>query len=133
MRTFFEIFGKFVNKNAIKSDFWSAVGRYISKISKKSPFLGKKYIYQLPKILRYIYQGGVDSPKIPLIPVGLELERAIEFDPGTVKATQGWCSSILASSELVVIDPSRFEARQRWSNYFWVESELLRSGHDYSR
>ena len=28
---FFEIFGKFVNKNAIKSDFWGVVGRYISK------------------------------------------------------------------------------------------------------
>lgn len=65
--------------------------------------------------------------------LGWSWKGAIEFDPGTVKATQGWCSSILASSELVVIDPSRFEARQRWSNYFWVESELLRSGHDYSR
>ena len=35
LSTFFEIFGKFVNKNAIKSDFWGVVGRYISKISKK--------------------------------------------------------------------------------------------------
>ena len=40
--------------------FWGVVGRYISKISKKSPFLGKKYIYQLPKILRYIYQSAED-------------------------------------------------------------------------
>ena len=32
---FFEIFGKFVNRNAIKSDCWGVVGRCISKISKK--------------------------------------------------------------------------------------------------
>ena len=55
-------FGKFVNKNAIKSDFWGVVGWYISKISKKSPFLGKKYIFQLPKILRSIYQSADHPP-----------------------------------------------------------------------
>ena len=48
--TFFEIFGKFVNKNAIKRDLGDVVGRYISKISKKSPFFGKKYIYLILKI-----------------------------------------------------------------------------------
>ena len=41
---FFEILGKFVNKNAIKSDFWGVVGRYISKISKKSLFLRKIHL-----------------------------------------------------------------------------------------
>ena len=40
--TFFEFFGKFVNKNAIKSDFWGVVCRYISKISKKIPDFGQK-------------------------------------------------------------------------------------------
>ena len=40
--TIFEIFGKFVNKNAIKSDFWGIAGRYISKISKKIPVFGRK-------------------------------------------------------------------------------------------
>ena len=55
LSTFFKIIGKFVNKNAIKSDFRGVVGRYISKISKKSRCLGKQYIYKLPKILRYIY------------------------------------------------------------------------------
>ena len=38
--TFFEIFGKFVDKNEIKSDFWGGIGRYVTKISKKYPFLG---------------------------------------------------------------------------------------------
>ena len=32
--TFFDVFGKFVNKNAIKSDFWGVVDRYISKNSR---------------------------------------------------------------------------------------------------
>ena len=41
LSTFFEIFGKFVNKNAIKSDFRCVVGRYISKISKNRRFWGK--------------------------------------------------------------------------------------------
>ena len=50
LSTFFEVFGKFVNKNAIKSDFWGVVCRYISKISKKSPILGKKYFYSIRKI-----------------------------------------------------------------------------------
>ena len=35
------IFGKLVNKNAIKSGFWGGLGRNISKISKKCPFLGE--------------------------------------------------------------------------------------------
>ena len=34
LSTFFEIFGKFVNRDAIKSDFWGVVGRYVSKISR---------------------------------------------------------------------------------------------------
>ena len=41
LSTFFENFGKFVDKNAIKSDFWGGVGRYISKILKKIPFSGE--------------------------------------------------------------------------------------------
>ena len=41
LSTFFESFGKFVNKNAIKKDFWGIVGRYISNISKNSPFWGE--------------------------------------------------------------------------------------------
>ena len=35
---FLEIFGNFVNKNAIKRDFWGGLGRYISKISKNAHF-----------------------------------------------------------------------------------------------
>ena len=42
--TFFEIFEIFVGKNAIKSDFWGVVGRYISKISKEYPFWGKMHL-----------------------------------------------------------------------------------------
>ena len=42
LSAFYEIFGKFVNKNAIKSDFWGVAGRYISKISKKNPFFGEQ-------------------------------------------------------------------------------------------
>ena len=38
---FLEIFGKFVNKNAIKSVFWGGHGRNISKISKNSHVLRK--------------------------------------------------------------------------------------------
>ena len=35
------------------------------KFRKKPGFCVKNYIYQLSKILRYIYQGGVDPPKYP--------------------------------------------------------------------
>ena len=45
---FLEIFGKFVTKNAIKRGFWGGLGRNISKISKKYPFLGEKYFYKWP-------------------------------------------------------------------------------------
>ena len=50
LSTFFEIFGKFVNKNAIKSDFWGDLCRSISKIFEKSSFLAKKYFSTGPKI-----------------------------------------------------------------------------------
>ena len=56
LSTFFEIFGKFVNKNAIKSDFWGVVCRYISKISKKSLISGKKYFYTRTKISKVLLQ-----------------------------------------------------------------------------
>ena len=38
-----ETFGKFVNINSIKSDFWGGVDRYISKISKNTHFWEKNY------------------------------------------------------------------------------------------
>ena len=64
LSTFFEIFGKFVNKNAIKSDFWGVVCRYISKISKKSLILGKKYFYTRTKISKVLLQRwGHPTPK----------------------------------------------------------------------
>ena len=64
LSTFFEIFGKFVNKNAIKSDFWGVVCRYISKISKKSSILGKKYFYTRTKISKvFLQRWGHPPPK----------------------------------------------------------------------
>ena len=41
LNPFSDIFGKFVNKYAIKSDFGGGLGRYILKISKKYPFWGE--------------------------------------------------------------------------------------------
>ena len=38
------------------------------KFQKKSPFW-EKYIYQLPKVLRYIYQGADDPPPISLLQI----------------------------------------------------------------
>ena len=72
---FFEIFGKFVNKNAIKSDFWGVVCRYISKISKKSSILGKKYFYTRRKISKVFLQrwGHPPPKKIPLIQIRIEI------------------------------------------------------------
>ena len=49
LSTFLEIFGKFVDKNAIKSDFWGGHGRNISKISKKYPVWEKNKEILLPK------------------------------------------------------------------------------------
>merc|ERR1712240_418366 len=49
LSTFFEIFGKFVNKNAIKIDFWVICVEVSRKFSKKSPILGKKYFSTGPK------------------------------------------------------------------------------------
>ena len=64
LSTFFEIFGKFVNKNAIKNDFWGVVCRYISKISKKSSILEKKYFYTRTKIWKVLLQRwGHPPPK----------------------------------------------------------------------
>ena len=40
LSAFWEIFGQFVNKNAIKSDFWGDLGRYFSKIFKQYQILG---------------------------------------------------------------------------------------------
>ena len=50
-------------KNAIKSSFWGVVGRYISEISKKSPFSGKKNFYKIQKFRKYFYRGGVTPLK----------------------------------------------------------------------
>ena len=41
LSTFYEIFGKFANKDAIKRDFWGGVGRHISKFSKNTHFWEK--------------------------------------------------------------------------------------------
>ena len=69
LNTFFEIFVKFVNKNAIKSDFWGDLCRSISKIFEKSSFLAKKkYFYKFQNFRKYFYRSGVTpSPKISLI------------------------------------------------------------------
>ena len=56
---FFEIFVKFVNKNAIKSDFWGDLCRSISKIFEKSSFLAKKYFYKFRNFRKYFYRVGV--------------------------------------------------------------------------
>merc|ERR1712175_52012 len=64
LSTFFEIFGKFVNKNEIKSDFWGVVCRYILKISKKSPILGKKYFSTGPKISKVFLHRCPHPPHI---------------------------------------------------------------------
>ena len=42
---FLEVLGNFGNKSAMKSDRWGDLGRYISKISEKSLFLGEKYTH----------------------------------------------------------------------------------------
>ena len=60
---FLEKFGKFLDKNSIKNNFWGVLGRNISKISKKFPYLREKYLYQRPKILTYIYTGAETPPK----------------------------------------------------------------------
>merc|ERR1711873_128078 len=62
LSTFFEIFVKFVNKNAIKSDFWGDLCRRTSKIFEKSSFLAKKYFYKLRNFRKYFYRGGVTPP-----------------------------------------------------------------------
>ena len=59
LSTFFEIFGKFVNKNAIKSDFWGVVCRYISKISKKIPDFGQKVFLHRAKFRKYFSTGAL--------------------------------------------------------------------------
>ena len=69
MSTIFEIFGKLVNKNAIKSDFGGDLCRSISKIFEKSSFLAKKFIYKFRNFRKFIYRGGVTPPpkKIGLV------------------------------------------------------------------
>ena len=64
---FLNIFGKFVNKNAIKSGFWGDLGRNIPKISKKTIFRSFRDI-STKTLQNYIYQGAeTPSPKITLI------------------------------------------------------------------
>ena len=79
LSTFFEIFGKFVNKNAIKSDFWGVVCRYISKISKKIPDFGQKVFLHRAKFWKYFSTGGVDPPPNPsgTYPYGLTINYYI--------------------------------------------------------
>ena len=57
LNTFLDIFGKFVNKNAVKSGFWDGLGRSISKISKNAHFL-EKIIFNYGKNLKHFYQGA---------------------------------------------------------------------------
>ena len=64
LSTFFEIFGKFVNKNAIKSDFWGVVCRYISKISKKIPDFGQKVFLHRAKFRKYFSTGALTPPNL---------------------------------------------------------------------
>ena len=65
---FFEILGKFVIKNAIKSDFLGDLCRSISKIFEKSSFLAKKYFYTGRKFRKYFSTGAlIPSTQIALI------------------------------------------------------------------
>jgi len=63
LSTFLDIFGKFVNKNAVKSGFWGGLGRSISKISKNAHFL-EKIIFNYGKNLKYFYQGAKSPTQI---------------------------------------------------------------------
>merc|ERR1712163_110202 len=68
LSTFFEIFGKFVNKNAIKVIFGVICVEVSRKFSKKSSFLAKKYFSTGRNFESISPQvPSPPSPKIPLI------------------------------------------------------------------
>ena len=66
LSTFFEIFVKFVNKNAIKSDFWGDCVEVSRKFSKNPRFWQKSISTKFENFEKYFYRGGVPPP--PNIP-----------------------------------------------------------------
>ena len=68
LSTFFEIFVKFVNKNAIKSDFWGDCVEVSRKFSKNPRFWQKSISTLGRNFEKYFYRGALTpSPKISLI------------------------------------------------------------------
>ena len=61
LSTFFEISGKFVNKNAIKSEFRGGLGGYISKNSKNAHFF-EVFEIHLPRPPPYSTSTKVPRP-----------------------------------------------------------------------
>ena len=59
---FWNFFGKFIDKNAIKSVFWGGLRRNISKVSTKCPFFRSFRDISTKTPHKYIYQGAEDPP-----------------------------------------------------------------------
>ena len=64
LSTFFEIFGKVVNKYAIQSDFWGYLCKSISTIFDKSSFLAKKVFLQISKFSKVFLQRWGHPPPL---------------------------------------------------------------------
>ena len=63
LSTFFEIFVKFVNKNAIKSDFWGDCVEVSRKFSKNPRFWQKSISTLGRNFEKYFYRGALISPQ----------------------------------------------------------------------
>ena len=85
LSTFFEIFGKFVNKNAIKSDFWGDCVEVSRKFSKNPRFWQKSISTLGRNFEKYFYRGaltplpknlpGYNPSTEPLSPLQLRIWR----------------------------------------------------------
>ena len=76
------------------------------------PLLGEKYIYQRPKIWRYIYQGGVTPPNNPELNMGL-----IFINKGLISNWKYSCLKILSQmNHLAKLLHSKIFARPHPSN-----------------
>ena len=62
LSTFFEIFVKFVNKNAIKSDFWGDCVEVSRKFSKNPRFWQKSISTLGRNFEKYFYRGALTPP-----------------------------------------------------------------------
>ena len=82
-KLFFESFGKFVNKNAIKSDLWGVVGRYISKISKNPRFGGKIHLPTSKNFEMHLLKCRPAPPPTQKISL-IFICHVIQFLPATV-------------------------------------------------